>query len=331
MCLTPRDAKLLVRFLDAVDSIVTARLLPDANVDERHLTSTLRETLDERFTAFHALPYSLVQLKSDLAQDDTALRVSLSIEAKEYSPHVENRLNQADLGIILRYDNFFRSDESFTKAALFQAKRLYCAHRTRRQAYSEQDRFEGFDTKQLLRIIDLTERHSSLLYFLFYCPRPEAYDEQSRRVLRYLTLPNSQWRSFHPFHWMEEYGFLPWWSHVEEYASDPARHFPGLIASKTYWLREAYLEKQKSPTGDARWAVKPKERPPSVREVYDRMWGETHALSWFIVYRMLTGCEGASSDEALGLAQGDAMSQELGVAPRYTLEIRITVGGEGQG
>ena len=41
MCLTPRDARLLVRFLDSVDSIVTSRLLPDAKVDEPHLTSTL--------------------------------------------------------------------------------------------------------------------------------------------------------------------------------------------------------------------------------------------------------------------------------------------------
>jgi hypothetical protein len=72
MCLTPRDAKLLVRFFDAVDSIVTARLLPSAIVDERHLTSTLRETLDERFTGFHALTYGLDQLKADLATDDTS-------------------------------------------------------------------------------------------------------------------------------------------------------------------------------------------------------------------------------------------------------------------
>lgn len=329
MCLTPRDAKLLVRFLDAVDSIVTARLLPDANVDERHLTSTLRETLDERFTAFHALPYSLAQLKSDLAQDDTALKVSLSIEAKEYSPHVENRFNQADLGIVTRYDNFFRPDESFSKAALFQAKRLYCAHRTRSHVYSEQDRFEGFDTRQLIRIIELSERYSNLLYYLFYCPRLDVYDDQSRRVLRYLTLPNSHWRSFHPFHWMEEYGFLPWWSHIEEYASDPNRYFPGLIASKTYWLRDGYLDQEKSTSSHQQWAVKGKQSAPSVRDVYDRMWNETHAFSWFIVYRMLTGPEGASGDDAIGLAQGDSTSQQLGLVPRYTMELRITVGGEG--
>jgi hypothetical protein len=331
MFLTLRDAKLLVRFFDSVDSIVTSRLIPDAKVDETHLTSTLRETLDERFTGFHALQYTLAQLKTDLATDDTSLKVSLSIEAKEYSRSVENRLNQADLGIIVRYDNFFRPDMSFSKAVLFQAKRLYRAYRDHSQTYSENDRFEGFDTKQLLRIIELTERHSSLLYYLFYCPRPEVYDDQSRRVLRYLTLPNSHWHSIHPFHWIEEYGFLPWWLHVQDYASDPNRHFPGLIASTTYWLREQYLERDQSQKDNSKWVVKAKQAAPSIRDVYNRMWNETQALSWFIVYRMLMGSEGASGDEAIGLAQGDGMSQELGVAPRFTLELRITLGGEGLG
>src|SRR5580698_1406089 len=208
MCLAPRDAKLLVRYFDAVDDLVSARLLPAVTVDERHLTSTLRETLDERFAGFHALSYSLTQLKAELAADDTALAISLSIDAHEYPTKVENRITQADLGVILRFDNFFRPTESFSKAALFQAKRLYCQAR-RGPTYSADDRFVKFDPDQLLRIAELSERHSNLLYYLFYCPRPEAYDVQSRQTLRYFTLPYSQWRDFHPMHWMDEYGFLP--------------------------------------------------------------------------------------------------------------------------
>lgn len=332
MCLTPRDAKLSVRFVDSVDSIVTARLLPDAKVDEPHLTSTLRETLDERFTGFHALAYSLGQLKADLAQDDTAMKVSLSIEAKEYSPHVENRITQADLGVVLRYDNFFRPSESFSKAALFQAKRLFCAQGNHGPSYSEEDRFESFDTKQLLRIVNLSEKHSSLIYYLFYCPRPEAYDEQTRRKLRYFTLPNSHWRNFHPMHMMEEFGFLPWWSHIEEYSSDPQRHFPGLIASRVQWLQNQYLEREQSASSknDRSWTVKPKHPAPTVREVYERMWDDTHAFSWFIVYRMLTGHEGSTQDDAISIARGEGISHELGIAPRYTMELRITVGGDRQ-
>jgi len=329
MCLTPRDAKLLVRFFDAVDSIVTARLLPNATVDERHLTSTLREALDERFTGFHALSYSMNELKADLAADDTALTVNLSIEAREYPPHVERRVNQADLGVIVRYDNHFRPGDSFAKAVLFQAKRLYSSPRTEPQ-YSESDTFESIDRGQLLRIADLADKHSSLLYFLFYCPRLDAYDQSARRTLRHLTIPTSKWRDYHPMHWLEEYGFLPWWTHIMEYAADPGRHFPGLLASQIHWLRDRYFDNRTE--GKIRRRVERDKVPhPSVREVYERLWGDIHALSWFLVYRVLMGYEGSSSDEAIGLARGDGMSQEIGIAPRYTMELRVSVGGEAHG
>jgi hypothetical protein len=328
MCLTPRDAKLLVRFLDAVDSNVTARLLPDTSVDERHLTSTLRETLDERFTHFHSLTYNMDQLKADLAADDTTLKVSLRIEAKEYPPRVEHRLTQTDLGIIIRYDNHFRTGESFAKAALFQAKRLYGSAR-RESRYSERDAFQSLDGQQLLRIIELSEKYSDLLYYLFYCPRPEAYDDYSRAALRHLTIPILPLRHHHPLHWIEEFGFLSWWTHLTEYASDPARHFPGLLASKIYWLRERYFDKSSAAGATSRWVAKPKVPALSVRELYERLWNDVYALSWFLVYGMMMGYDGSAADAALGLARGDEMSQELGLAPRYTMELRITVGGEG--
>jgi len=331
MCLSPREARLLVRFLDNVDGVVTARLLPDASVDERHLTSLLRETLDERFTGFHSMPYGLAALKADLEKDDSATKVSLTIEANEYPPHIENRVTQADLGIILRYDNFYRHDESFSKAVLFQAKRIFPSSR-HSQSYSERDVFKSLEIDQLSRIIDLEGRYNRFIYYLFYGPRAEAYDEQSRKALRYLTLPTAHWRHHHPFHMMEEYGFLPWWSHVEEYSSDPERHFPGLLASRPGWLEQRYFDRQKTDDGkSSRLVPKPKQSAPTVRDVYERMWEDTHALSWFLVYRMLMGHEGSSNDEAMRIAQGDGLGPELGIAPRYTMELRISVGSEGQG
>jgi hypothetical protein len=324
MCLTPREAKLLVRFLDSVDGVVTARLLPDALVDERHLTSLLRETLDERFTGFHSMPYGLAALKADLEKDDSAMKVSLTIEANEYPPHIENRLTQADLGVILRYDNTYRRNESFAKAVLFQAKRIFPSVRHASQ-YSERDVFKSIEIDQLRRIIDLDGRYGRFIYYLFYGPRAEAYDEPSRKALRYLTLPTAHWRHHHPFHMIEEYGFLPWWSHVEEYASDPQRHFPGLLASRPGWLEQRYFERQQD--GNAtRLVPKPKTSAPTARDVYERMWEDTHALSWFLVYRLLMGHEGSSDDEAMRMARGEGLGPELGVAPRYTLELRISVG-----
>ena len=126
---------------------------------------------------------------------------------------------------------------------------------------------------------------------------------------------------------MEEFGF-PWWSHLEEYASDPNRHFPGLMASKLYWLQNEYLEHQDG-SSSIRWAAKSKQPAPTVRSVYERMWNDTQALSWFIVYQMLQGREGSSSDEAVSMARGEGASQDFGIAPRYTMELRVSVGGDG--
>jgi hypothetical protein len=303
--------------------------LPDATVDERHLTSLLRETLDERFTGFHAMPYGLRELKADLAKDDSAVKVSLTIEANEYSTHVENRLTQADLGIVLKYNNFFRPDDSFSKAALFQAKRIFASSR-HSQTYSDRDIFKSLEVDQLRRIIDLDRRHSHFIYYLFYGPRAEAYDEQSRKALRYLTLPTGRWRDHHSLHWIEENGFLHLWTHVYEYASDPNRYFPGLLASRPSWLEHRYFEHQTSDgEKNSHLVPKAKQNAPTVREVYERMWQDTYALSWFLVYRMMMGYEGSSDDEAMRIASGGAIGPELGIAPRYTLELRISVGGEG--
>jgi hypothetical protein len=43
---------------------------------------------------------------------------------------------------------------------------------------------------------------------------------------------------------------------------------------------------------------------------------------------MLAGSDGSSSADAIGLAAGSQMSQDLGIAPRYTMELLITVGEE---
>jgi hypothetical protein len=70
---------------------------------------------------------------------------------------------------------------------------------------------------------------------------------------------------------------------------------------------------------------KPKQSAPTVRDVYERMWEDTHALSWFLVYRMLMGYEGSSDDEAMKIAQGGGLGLELGVAPRYTMELALAL------
>jgi hypothetical protein len=49
------------------------------------------------------------------------------------------------------------------------------------------------------------------------------------------------WRH-HPMKWFEEGPlFLAEVQHLHEYASDPARHFPGLIVSDIGWIENEYL------------------------------------------------------------------------------------------
>jgi hypothetical protein len=87
--MTPRDAKLLIRYLDGVDDIITARLANGFSPHEDHLTSLLCEMLDDNQSVLSALPYPLAQLRDDLAVDPHGLKASLSIEAKKYPTHIE--------------------------------------------------------------------------------------------------------------------------------------------------------------------------------------------------------------------------------------------------
>jgi hypothetical protein len=49
--LTPRDAKLLVRYFDGADDVVSARLTRGFSPHEDHLTALLCEMLDDNLSA----------------------------------------------------------------------------------------------------------------------------------------------------------------------------------------------------------------------------------------------------------------------------------------
>ncbi len=192
--LTPRDAKLLVRYFDGADDVVSARLTAGFGPHEDHLTSLLCEMLDDNLSALSTLPYPLPKLKEDLAADKRSLRVSLQIEAKKYPPHIERRLTSFDMGIIVDYHDNLTPRNSFQKGALFQAKKLY--NRRDHERYSITDCFDEFDPDQLRRMLEMAADPSfnadparpensdgDLFHYLFYCPRVEAYDEPSQEEL----------------------------------------------------------------------------------------------------------------------------------------------------
>jgi len=322
-CITPREAKLLVRYLDAVDDSVTARLSSGFSPHEDHLTSLLCEMLDDNLTALNRLSFSLVELRDELAKDPRKLTAGFSIETRKYPPHIECRLTSSDIGIVVSYRDHLVPTHSFESGVLFQAKRLFPSPRRGESTYSLDGRFESFDFEQLLRLAVLERdthhrrerRHpqnGGLCHYLFYCPRPEAYDEPSREEVHRYLVPSG-----------DIFDYARGW-HLYELASDPARHIPGLIATDVHWLEGKYLEWPDQ--GGPR--ICEKRGTLSARDVFQEMWGHAHPLSWFLVYGMLLGNRGSSSSQDLALVRGEMPNQdaETPVLPRYVVTVRVESG-----
>lgn len=316
--ITPREAKLLVRYLDSVDKVVAARLAVGFSPHEDHLTALLCEMLDADLSALHTLDYPLAALRQDLGADTTLLSVDFKIETRKYPPHIERRLTSADLGVIVEYRDYLAGAVTFTRGALFQAKRLYSGRPG--QPYSLDDSFREFDVDQLERLVALEEetplgpddgprrgRHPGQqpwCHYLFYCPASESYDKNSRERVRRLCLPND-----------DIFDYAKGW-HLYEYASSPSRPIPGLVVSQPSWL----INETRSGKG--------KQFRPKAREVFERFWGESQPFSWFLVYDMLRGRAGTSADSALRVVRGQAPTdtEQAPLLPRYVLTVRVQFG-----
>jgi hypothetical protein len=331
VAVTPRDAKLIVRYLDSVDDVVTARLAAGFSPHEDHLSALLCEMLDDNQSALHTLSYSLASLRTDLALDPNVRRVHVTVESRKYSPHIERRLTSSDIGVVVKYTDNVQPRDSFTRGALFQAKRLYASATGR--AYSVDDSFKEFDLAQLQRLNQIETRlasqaaqvrgpssdvipgaftHHGLCHYLFYCPRIEHYDALSTEAIQRNLIPGDGYFDY-------SFGL-----HLYEFASDPGRHVPGLLASRLDWLLANYSGTSQSNRG-VRSGSKTK---PTVREVFERLWNEVTPFSWFIVYGMLLGGAGSSEKAGIDLVRGASVDEDadLPVAPRYVLTVEVQVG-----
>ena len=328
--ITPRDAKLIIKYLDGVDDVITARMTAGFNPYEDHLTALLCEMLDEDLSTLNSLPYPLSALHEELELDPHKLKVSVNIEARKYPSHIEARLTSSDLGVVVVYQDNIVPENSFEKGALFQAKRLYATNI--HQSYNLDDKFNEFDTEQLVQLIHVAEtnsklgdypqiipwrRYQNLCYYLFYCPRPDGYEERSREQLWSYVIPpfRNHW-FFHGLHDGEDFLEV---MHIYELASDHQRHTPGLLASKIEWLGEKYLEIENSEI-----KIRPRIPKPSAREAFEHLWTQVFPFSWFVVYRMLLGREGSSGPGAVRLVRGQNINSPI--LPRYILTIHAEAG-----
>jgi hypothetical protein len=302
--LTPRDARLIVRYLDAVDDNVTARLTSGFDTDEPHMTFLLCEMLDNNMNALSVLSYTWQSLQEDLKADPHSVRVSLKIETNKYTIPVENRVTSADIGIVVSYRDHIAPETSFSKGALLQAKRLYAKKGA--ENYDLSDQFREFDFDQLARLTQVQRSFENCIvcYYLFYCPRPAAYQDRSlSEIHRYLACGG------------DLYDYAMGW-HLYEYSSDPERHVPGLLVSRLEWFDDLPIARLNK-------------RLPTARDAFQRHWGSVCPLSWFIVYGMLLGGSGCASDAAVRLVRGQAEVADPPVLPRYVITIEVEVGQPG--
>ncbi len=184
--ISPPAVRLIIRHFDAIDQAVAKRTTRKRPWLEPGITSYLCDLMDEDTQVEEGLSYSLKDLNRELASVDGLLDVRLSIDTHEYPPKLERWVTQADLGLVLRFDDALLPQESWTRAWLLQAKRI-APDALNPVRYSETSRVTSVDAAQLARMKRLNEiLGPDVVRYLLYCPRPELLDDLTRQKLLHL-------------------------------------------------------------------------------------------------------------------------------------------------
>ncbi|MBD3815725.1 MAG: hypothetical protein IE913_04595 [Halothiobacillus sp.] len=183
--LSPYAIHHLLRHFNAIDRAVTRQMVYPRPKDEEQLTGTLIDLLDEQVQVQERVEYGIADLRRDLAEVSEPIGVSFAVETHKYSKEFEGRVSQADLGLIVVYENNFEPHLSGKRSWLLQAKRVYptSLNPTR---YEPKASFGAVKLGQEQRIRDLVKFVGvDFFRYLQYCPRPETLDEASRLELSY--------------------------------------------------------------------------------------------------------------------------------------------------
>jgi hypothetical protein len=329
--ISPEAARLVIRHFDAIDQCVSRRTCRKRPWLEVAITSYLCDLLDEDTQLDTGLSYSIADLNRDLSASDGLLDLTLSIDTHEYDARLERWVTQADLGLILRFEDHLLPGMSWSTAWLLQAKRVYPDSRNPLR-YSELSRLAAVDGSQHARMARLNEVIGlEFIRYMFYCPRPEFLDEVTRRKL---------------FH-LRRQGLL------------------GQIFDYTLGLElHDAVNRPDSSLAAGIFVSRLDDAPDALGDIHSSIFGATLPLSWFVVSHFFSsgpsshfgqqdrsperqrpirpGRRGASSDPddwAHGIVRGDpqaierlvgALGDEVGgpwpVLPAHTLTLEFGVG-----
>lgn len=283
---------------------------------EPALTSQLVTLLDGRKQDLYALDYPLKALARDIKLVEPQLSLRYEVETHQYNQQVERYVNQADLGVVIRYEDSLLPERSYSRSYLLQAKRAYEADRT--SLLSESASFEFTSVAQHARITRLREiLGDDAVLYLLYTPWGSALadgTESKLRHLRNVALSGSY--------------FSSWWPHVE-FLNESA-------GESTAWFAQSH---------DAGVFVCMAEKPPAnIAQVHARVFDEHWPLAWFLVRELVRTGSNRHADverQVRGLVTGDQAAIAVVLAatgdnlrdwtflPAHTLLVTVSIGQRG--
>lgn len=184
--ISPKAIQLIIKHFDSIDEAVARRLMRQRPWGEPALTSLLCDLLDSKTQEEENLRYSLMELNRDLMEMDGLLSISFTIDTHEYDSNMERWVTQADLGLIIKFEDEIIPSDSWTTSWLLQAKRLYPWKKNPIE-YSEVSRFSAKDNYQHDRMKKIEEIIGlPFIRYMLYCPRPAMLDDATSIKLTHL-------------------------------------------------------------------------------------------------------------------------------------------------
>lgn len=193
--LSPYAIHHLLKHFDSIDRCVSRYFTYPRPKDEEQLTGTLVDLFDENVQRQENVAYGLDKLRADLKEASEPISVNFGLETHKYTKEWEGRVTQADLGLVVKYENIYEPSLSGKRSWLLQAKRLFPLS-LNPTVYGTGSKFTSWDNeqerkiRQLIRFLngDKDSNHPKYIDFfrhLLFCPRPSCLDEKTRFALSY--------------------------------------------------------------------------------------------------------------------------------------------------